>query len=191
MNIVWTSILILGLAILVVIDPDNAFTTMLQGSEQAISLSIKLWAVYALWLGILQIMEDTKLDAVFCKILRPIINFLFTDCDEYTRNQIAINLTCNILGMGNACTPSGINTIAGMYKGQKKITGSMAILIIFNTANIQLIPTTIIGIRILHNSIAPSSIIFPTILTSLVSLILGIVLSKLCSKIFLKEGHKK
>ena len=189
MNIVWTSILILGLGVLVFIDPDNAFTTMLAGSEKAIDLSIKLWAVYALWLGVLQIMEDTHLDRFFTKILKPAINRLFGSADEYTRGQIAINITCNIFGMGNACTPSGINAVAGMDEGRGIVTGDMAMLIMFNTANIQLVPTTIIGKRIWHGSGSPSSIIIRTTLTSLGSDVLGVALCKLCAKIF--DQNKK
>ena len=188
MNFVWTSVLVVGLIILIVINPENAFSYMLEGSEKAINLSLQLWSVYAIWLGILQIIEDTGLDKVICDILRPIILYLFVGVDEYTAEQIAINITSNILGMGNASTPSGINAIAGMYKGDKKITGNMGVLVIFNTANIQLIPTTIIGIRILHKSISASSIIIPTIITSIVSLVVGIFCAKICAKIFLKEG---
>ena len=187
MNVVWTSILIIGLIILMVIDPENAFSIMLDGSNKAIELSLSLWAVYALWLGVLQIIEDTGLNKVFCKILRPVIKVLFKDIDEYTAEQISINLASNILGMGNACTPSGINAIAGMDKGKGRVTGNMGLLVIFNTANIQLIPSTIIGIRILHGSFNSSSIIIPTIVTSVVTLIVGIVLSKICARIFLKE----
>lgn len=188
MNIVWTSILIISSIILLIVDPENTFSYMLDGSEKAINLTLQLWSVYALWLGILQIIEDTGLDKVFCKMLRPVISFLFVGVDDYTAEQIAINITSNILGMGNASTPSGINAIAGMYKGNKKITGNMGILVIFNTANIQLIPTTIIGIRVIHNSVSASSIILPTIITSLVSLFVGVFMAKLCARIFLKEG---
>ena len=191
MNVVWTSILIIGLIVLMVIDPENAFSVMLDGSNKAIELSLSLWAVYALWLGVLQIIEDTGLDKVFCKVLKPVIGILFKDIDEYTKEQLAVNLASNILGMGNACTPSGINAIAGMYNKEKKLTGNMGLLVIFNTANIQLIPTTIIGIRILHGSAIPSKIIVPTIITSLLSLIVGIVLSKVCARVFLKEERGK
>ncbi|MBE5735431.1 MAG: hypothetical protein E7361_03200 [Clostridiales bacterium] len=183
MNIVWTIILIVSLIVMLVVDPENAFNTMLSGSEQALNLSIKLLAVYALWLGILQIIEDTGLDKVFAKWLNPIIRWLFPNVDEYTSGQIAINLTSNLLGMGNACTPSGINAIAGMYKGGKVINSNMALLVVLNTTNIQLIPTTIIGIRILHNSVMASSIIIPTIITSAVSVVFGVLMAKLCAKI--------
>ena len=175
------------MGIMLVIDPENAFNSMLNGSEQALNLCIKLMAVYALWMGILQIIEDTGLDKVFARWLCPIIRFLFPNVDEYTSGQIAINLTSNLLGMGNACTPSGINAIAGMYKGGKSINSNMSLLVVLNTTNIQLIPTTIIGLRILHGSIIASSIILPTIITSFVSVIVGVVLSKICAKIFLNS----
>ena len=188
MNIVWSVILIAGLIILMIIDPNNAFARMLEGSEKAIELSIKLWAVYALWLGILQIIEDTKLSKVFQRILSPIIAFLFPNVDDYTKEQIVINLASNILGMGNACTPSGINAIGGLAGNRRRINSNMATLIIFNTANIQLIPTTIIGIRVLHQSAAASSIIVPTIITSCVSVVVGVVISKICGKLFDRGG---
>ena len=173
--------------IMLVIDPENAFNSMLSGSEQALNLCIKLMAVYALWMGILQIIEDTGLDKVFAKWLSPIIRHLFPNIDEYTSGQIAINLTSNLLGMGNACTPSGINAIAGMYKGGKVINSNMSLLVVLNTTNIQLIPTTIIGLRILHDSISASSIILPTIITSAISVTVGIVLSKVCAKVCLRS----
>ena len=173
-----------------IIDPNNAFATMLEGSEKAISLSIKLWAVYALWLGILQIIEDTRLSKVFQRVLSPLINLLFPNADEYTKEQIAINIASNILGMGNACTPSGINAIGGLAGKRNRINSNIATMIMFNTANIQLIPTTIIGIRVLHQSIAPSSIIIPTIITSFASVVLGVVCCKLCGKMF-DRGESK
>ncbi len=178
-----------GLVALMLINPDTAFSTMLDGSRQAINLCVELWAVYAVWLGVLKIIEDTGLDKVFGKILQPIIRMLFPGVDEYAANQIAINITSNILGMGNACTPSGINAIAGMDKGGNTITTNMSLLVIFNTTNIQLIPTTIIGIRILHGSLNASSIIFPTIITSLSTLLIGIILAKICGKVFLKGDN--
>ena len=62
MNLVWISVLIVSLGIMLLTNVDIAFSTILTGSEKAIALTLKLWAIYAVWLGILKIVEDTGLD---------------------------------------------------------------------------------------------------------------------------------
>ena len=62
MNIIWISILVVGLALLLLRQPELAFATIQTGSEKAIALCLKLWAIYAIWLGLLNILETTNLD---------------------------------------------------------------------------------------------------------------------------------
>lgn len=188
MNFIWVCILTISLGVLTYNSADTAFNTILTGSEKAVNLAIKLWAIYAVWLGILKILEDTGLDKKIAKILKPLIRKLIGKYDDYTESQIAINITSNIFGMGNASTPSGINAIMGMYKGEKVATAGMLMFLILNTTNLQLIPTTIIGLRVLNGSKNATDIIIPTIISSFVSVFSGIILIKLCSKI---KGKKK
>jgi spore maturation protein A len=136
---------------------------------------------------VLKIVEDTKLDQKIAKLLKPVIHFLMGKFDQETENQIAINLTSNLFGMGNASTPSGINAIVGMYKGEKVATSAMLMFLILNTTNLQIVPTTIIGLRIFNGSANPNDIILPTLIASCVSTISGILLIKQCGKIFKKR----
>lgn len=194
MNLVWTSFVIIGLGLLLFKNVDIAFATMLSGSQKAIALTLKLWAIYAVWLGVLRIVEDTGLNAKISKLLSPIINKLFGKQDEETKNQIAINITSNLLGMGNACTPSGIKALKGMDKGSNIATSSMIMLMILNTSSLQLLPTTVIGLRVSHGSISPNDIIIPTLIATFVSTFSGILMCKLCEKIknrISKLKHKK
>lgn len=184
MNIIWISIMVIGLALTLIHSPELAFASIQSGSEKAIALCLKLWAIYAIWLGLLNILEMTKLDKKITKLLDPIITFLMGNTDPYTKNQIAINLTSNLLGMGNACTPSGINGMAGLGKNRKYITNAMVMFMILNTTSLQLIPTTVISLRITHNSTSPTDIIFPTLIATLSSTICGIILVKICKKLF-------
>ena len=184
MNIVWISILIIGLALMLFHSPELAFATIQTGSEKAIALCLKLWSIYSIWLGILNILEATGFDKKLAKWLSPVIDYLIGKTDKETKNQIAINLTSNILGMGNACTPSGIKAMQGLSKGQKHITSAMIMFMILNVTGLDIIPTTVISLRLSHGSLNSSNIIFPTLLSTLSSTISGIILVKICSKIF-------
>ena len=184
MNIVWISILIIGLALMLLNSPELAFATIQTGSEKAIALCLKLWSIYSIWLGLLNILESTGFDKKLAKWLSPIIDFLIGKTDKETKNQIAINLTSNILGMGNACTPSGIKAMQGLSKGQKYITSAMIMFMILNVTGLDIIPTTIISLRLSHGSLNSSDIIIPTFISTLTSTVSGIILVKICSKLF-------
>lgn len=189
MNLIWVAIMIVGLGLMLFNNVDSAFATILSGSEKAIALSLKLWSIYAIWLGLLKIVEETELDKKIAKLLSPLINFLIGKTDDKTKNYIAINLTSNLLGMGNASTPSGIEGMAGLDKGSKYITTAMAMFFILNVTNIQLIPTTVISLRAMHGSSNANDIILPTIIASIASTVTGIILIKLCKKLF-RKGDK-
>ena len=188
MNIVWMSIVIIGLALMLINSPELAFVTIQTGSEKAIALCLKLWSIYSIWLGILNILEATGFDKKLAKWLSPIIDFLIGKTDPETKNQIAINLTSNILGMGNACTPSGIKAMEGLSKGQKYITSAMIMFMMLNVTGLDLIPTTVISLRLSHGSMSSSDIIFPTLISTLTSTLCGIILVKISSRIF--KGKK-
>ena len=184
MSWVWTSVMLIGLGLLLFGNVDIAIPSMLEGGGKSIALTIKLWGIYAVWLGVLKIVEETGLDKKLSKLLRPIIRFLVGKTDDYTTNQIAINITSNLLGMGNACTPSGINAIGGLDRGSKYATASMIMIVILNSTSLDIFPTTVIGLRLLAGSQTPSDIIIPTILATVASTLTGIFLVKICKKIF-------
>ena len=184
MNFVWTGVMLLGLSLLVLNNTNEVMNCLLMGGNKAIELSLKLWGIYTLWLGILKIVEDTGLDKKLSKLLSPIIRVLFGKVDDYTKSQIAINITSNLLGMGNASTPSGMNAISGFDKGSKYATSAMIMVIILNSTSLQLIPTTVVSLRAMAGSNTASDIIIPTFIATAVTTLVGILLVKLFSKIF-------
>ncbi len=191
MSIVWTSIMVACICIMLITNPEAIFNTILSGGEKSIALSLKLWGIYTVWLGILKIIEDTKLDEKIARLLSPVINKLFGKLDPDTKRQVAINLTSNVLGMGNACTPSGIAGMAGMDKGTGKITRQMSMFFILNTASLQIIPSTIIGLRALAGSSSPNDIIFPILISSFAAVVSGLILVHLFSRIHFKRKKKE
>ena len=191
MNILWCFLVIGGLVLLLFVNPNLAFSSLLKGSENAISLSIKLWAIYSLWLGILNIVEETKLSEKMSKLLSPIINFLFGKIDTNTKSLISLNITSNLLGLGNASIPSGINAMEKLSKGNDYLTTSLIMLTILNSCNLQIIPSTIISLRSLYSSTNPTDIILPNLIVSICSLFLGILIVKTYGKLkTIKQNDK-
>ena len=112
------------------------------------------------------------------------INLLFGKVDDYTKNQIAINITSNLFGMGNASTPSGMNAIAGLDRDSKYATTAMIMIVVMNSTSMQLIPTTVIGLRATAGSINSTDIIIPTLIATIFTTVFGVLLVKIFSKIF-------
>lgn len=182
MNFIFISILLVGTIILTITSPQSVLETFVHGSTKAINLSIRLLAIYTVWLSILNIVQNCGLDKKLQKIMSPIINKLFGNVG-YAKSDIAVNITANIFGMGNACVPSGISAMQKLDCGSKYITSAMAMLFILNVTSLEVIPTTVIGLLISHGASNSSNIILPTLIATLSSTICGITLTKLYFKI--------
>ncbi|MBQ8762033.1 MAG: hypothetical protein IJZ26_01780 [Clostridia bacterium] len=192
MRKIWFVVVLVSLIMLCFTDPENGLNAMLNAGSTAVSLSIKLLGVYAVWLGILGIVEETGLSTKIASLLSPVIDFLFGKVNPYAKNYIAMNMSANILGMGNACTPMGIKAMHELDKENNSTTAStaMIMLLVINATSIQLLPTTIMGLRVAYGSTTSSDIIIPSLLATALSTIVGIVLVKLCAKVFKKRKIK-
>lgn len=160
----------------------------MSAGEKAVNLCISLISIYAIWLGILEILDKSGLSKILAKLLKPLIRFLFGNQSDETNEILAINLSANMLGMGNASTPSGIKAMQMLDDKSGKATPSMVMLTIINSMSLQIIPTTLIGMRIAYKSTNPTNIIFPIILTSFVSTFIAVMLVKI---IYRKKKVKK
>jgi spore maturation protein A len=189
MNKIWLIMMLLGTAVLLVVNPSATISSMLDASASSVELCISLCAIYAVWLGLLEILDQSGLSSKLAKLLKPIIRRLFKGADEKTHKDIAINISANMLGLGNAATPYGIKAMKGLDDGSGKANQAMIMLMVLNATSIQLIPTTTIGLRAAAGSVSPSDIILPTLISTLISCFTGIILVIICGKIFKK--HKK
>ncbi|MFW5780327.1 MAG: spore maturation protein, partial [Bacillota bacterium] len=114
MNYVFFMILIASVYLLTKESPEKVMSGMLEGVTSGVSLAIKLFAIYAIWLSVLKIIEKSKLDKSLAKKLKKPINFLFKGENEKAYEYLSLNLSANILGMGGAATPTGIKSIEEM-----------------------------------------------------------------------------
>lgn len=172
-------------------NPSSVLNSMIDASEEAFSLCIELCAVYAVWLGVLELVEASGLSEKLAKLLHPLIKKLFKIDDKETEKMIALNMSANILGLGNAATPMGINAIKRLDDGSGVATNAMIMLIVLNATSLQLLPSTVIGLRSSAGSASPSDIILPTIIATFCTCLLGICLVKLCNHIRDKLKRKK
>jgi len=193
LNIVWPFFIIISFSFAILSGNfENLNSSIFEGANDAVTLSINLLGSLCLWSGIMQIASDSSLVKKLSKLLSPILNFLFPSLitNNKIKKEISMNIIANILGLGNAATPLGLKAMESMQKENPKkdtLSNPMMMFIVINTASIQLIPTTVIAIRNSLNSQNPTSIIFPTWIATILAGISGIFVTKLLIKFTNKE----
>ena len=139
----------------------------------------------------MEIVDATGRGKKLAKLLRPLIRKLFRVDNEEIEKMIALNMSANMLGLGNAATPMGIKAMQALDDGSGKATFSMIMLVVVNATSIQLLPSTVIGLRANAGRADPADIILPTILATIVTVSIGISLVILCDKIKKKLARRK
>ena len=185
MNGIFICIMCISLGLMILHTPNNAFDTLITGSTKAINLGLKLLAIYAVWLSLIELVNRTNLHKLIAKFISPITRRLFCNLGK-AEYDVAINIVTNVFGMGNACTPSGIKAMQLLDRGNIKINYNMAMLFVLNVTSLELIPSTVIGLRTSMGSSNPTNIILPTLIATASSTLCGIILIKL----FGKKLHK-
>ena len=175
MNIIWTSLVCICILVLVVINPNGVLVVLTQSATQALEYCVQLCAVYCVWMGILKVAERCGLVDALAKRIGKITRFLFGDISTAANKYTSLNLSANLLGVGNAATPSAISAIKDMERGST-LSRAGAMLFVLNASSIQLIPTTVLGLRSAFGSTNPSSVLLPTLITTVVNTVVGIVL---------------
>ena len=174
---------VVSISFLIFNNPGIILSTMIGASTDALTLAIELCAVYAVWLGILEIVDASGLSQKLAKLLHPIIKWLFKIDDPETEKMIALNMSANMLGLGNAATPMGISAMKRLDNGSGVATHAIIMLIVLNSTSIQLLPSTVIGLRAAAGSVSPADIILPTLISTICTCVVGVTLVKLFGKL--------
>lgn len=190
MNTFWLMMMLASILVLLVTNPAAVLSEMISASTDALQLCIELCAVYCVWLGIMELVDASGLGEKLARLLRPLIRKIFRVEDKETQKLIALNVSANMLGLGNAATPMGIRSMQALDDGSGKANFAMIMLIVLNATSVQLLPTTVIGLRTSAGSANASDIILPTILATLITTLLGIFLVHL-TDFFIRKLKKK
>ena len=159
-------------------------TALITSGTKSIEIVINLIPLLCLWLGIMKIASSSGLLSKISKYMSHIINPIFPELkkDGESIGYIASNIVMNMLGLGNASTPFGLKAMKSMQEennNKDTASRSMITFLIINTASVTLIPTTIISLRILHNSKNPTEIVPACIITTILSLLIGLLLDRI------------
>ena len=189
LNILWPIFIIISIVYSIFSgNIENLNNSFFESTESAVNLTLTLLGMTCLWSGIMEIASKTQIIEYLSKLLKPITKKLFSGLNEKSYNNIIMNIIANILGLGNAATPLGLKAMNELQKensNKEELSDNMMMLIVLNTASLQIIPTTIIAVRSSLGSTNPTKIIFPVWISTICAAIVGIIFTKViikCSK---------
>ena len=158
----------------------EAASALLSSGTQAVSLLMTLLATMTLWSGVMEILRDTGdvalLGRLFRKLLRPLFPGL---TDEEAWNAMSMNLSANLLGLGNAATPAGIEAAKRLATLGENGMRALSMLLVLDNASLQLIPTTVITLRQAAGAYDPADIWGMTLVVSGASMVIAVALMRI------------
>ena len=158
--------------------------SVIEGGQNAVDLLLRLVSMLCLWGGIMEIAEKAGVTKALSRFMSPLIKLVFPTLknEHYALEAISMNITANVLGLGNAATPLGIEAMKRLHAADgcfDTASDRMVTFVIINTASVQIIPVTTAALRAKYGSEAPMSILPAVLLASLMSLIVGLIVDKM------------
>lgn len=188
LNYIWAGMILLGVIYGVCTGQMSALTGgALDSAREAVSLCITMAGVMALWMGLMEIAQESGMITKMTKGIRPFLKFMFPRLpeDHPAGEYIATNLIANVLGLGWACTPAGLKAMEQLAELEeqrgKKVTAAsneMCTFLILNISSLQLIPVNMIAYRSQYGSANPAVIIAPALVATLFSTIISVIYCK-------------
>ena len=188
MNKVWP-ILIIFSFISSIINGNMAELSLsvIEGGQNAVELLLKLVSMLCLWGGIMEIADKSGITKSLSALMSPIIKIIFPRLknEPYVREAISMNITANVLGLGNAATPLGLEAMRRLQTVNpydNKASDEMVVFVVMNTAAMHIIPTTVATLRGQYGSQNPMEIMPASILTSFSALVVAVTVAKLLNR---------
>lgn len=187
MNYIWCGMIIISIIVSVFTGTvQETVNGAFEGAKSAVFTVLSFAGVMCFWTGLLKVAEHSGLSQKVEKLLKPVINFLFPRAGKDAKKYIAMNMTANLLGMGNAATPMGIKAMQSLDAENPRpeyASDNMCMLVVLNTTSIQIVPTTIIALRVAAGSENPFSVVLPIWISSLIAVFTAV----LCAKIWFRR----
>ena len=155
---------------------------LLDSAGEAVKLCITMAGVMSFWCGILEVGNRSGLIEWLGDKMEPILTFLFPDLgkDHPARLPISVNMAANMLGLGMAATPAGLEAMKLMQEGkQSKATNAMCTFLIINISSLQLVPVTMIAYRSQYGSSDPTAVLGPALIATGCSTLAAVIFCKL------------
>ena len=159
---------------------------VLDGAASAVELTLSLGGMMCLWCGILRVLREAGLIGRLTRLCAPLLRLAFPHAARTGEGmeEIAANLSANLLGLGNAATPAALRAMGAMAAGNpepERATDDMVTLVVLNTASVSLIPTTVLTIRHAAGAAEPYAVLVPIWICSAAAAVFGVLLCRLCA----------
>ena len=188
MTVIWTGMVVISIlcGLATGRGPEVAAAAV-EGTSAAVQLSLSIAGMLCLWTGVMEVMRQSGLADKLSRLLRPILRRLFPQVarDREAMDSISANVSANLLGLGSAATPLGLEAARGLARRSPGVASdSLCMLIVCNTASIQLIPTTVASVRAAQGCAAPFDILPAVWLASALSVGVGILACKIFARLW-------
>jgi len=190
-NLIWVTLLLTGITVAAANGNIEVVTTAaLKGAQSAVDFALGLIAIMAFWLGIMKVAEKAGMVRLISRLVKPLTGFLFPGVprDHPAMGAIIMNLSANVLGMGNAATPMGLIAMKELQQLNKQdprtASDAMCTFLALNTSCITIIPATIIGIRIKAGSANPTEIVGTTIFATACAMMIAVIVDRVMRNLY-------
>ena len=186
LNRIWLSFILIGIAAAILGGRAEVVTrAVTEGSQTAVETALGLIGTIAFWMGLMRIAEDAGLILLLARIIRPFVRWLFPEvpANHPALGSILLNMSANLLGLGNAAKPLGLKAMAQLQELNEEpdtATNSMCTLLAINTSGITLIPTLVIAARAAAGSKNPAEIVGTTIIATCCSTMAALTVDAFC-----------
>jgi len=190
MNVLWLIMICVSIVFAIFTGNLEAFTkSIFVGAKSAVEVSLYLLGIVSVWMGITKILEDAGLIHRIAHLFKPIICRLFKNLpdDHPSITAITLNVLANLFGLGNAATPLGIQAmqdLESLNRDKGTITPEMMTFIVINTASIQLIPFSVIGILASYGHHNPAAVVLPVLIATAISTLTALLVLAAFRRIF-------
>ncbi|GAW91036.1 nucleoside recognition domain-containing protein [Calderihabitans maritimus] len=195
-NVVWLLLLLTGIVVAALNgDVEVVTTAALQAAQTGVNIALEIIGLMALWLGLMRIAEEAGMVRFLARLVRPVMEFLFPSVPKGhpAMGAIIMNLSANILGLGNAATPFGLKAMQELQRlndNPEEATEAMCTFLALNTSCITLIPATIIGIRVAAGSSNPTEIVGPTIFATATGMVVAVIADRVLRRRWAKRHRR-
>lgn len=180
LNLIWMAMILLGIIVAAVNGRIETVTqATVDSARKAVEVCLELAGIMTFWLGLLKVAEKAGLIQLLAKLVRPFMVWLFptVPANHPAMGAMIMNISANILGLGNAATPFGLKAMQELQvlnQGADEASDAMCTFLVLNTSCLTLVPATIIGVRAAAGSAAPAEIVGTTIFATACSMTMAI-----------------
>lgn len=201
MNYLWGGMILIGILYgMCTGNMAQVTESIVDGGKEAVSLSVSMAGVVAMWSGVMRIAQEAGLISTIARKMDPVLSFIFPELPRKhkAREYISTNMIANILGLGWAATPAGLkameylaqleeerrkNKVLGVVRNASVASNEMCNFLIINISSLQLIPINIIAYRSQYGSVNPAGIVGTAIVVTSIGTLIAIVFCLVCNRL--------